>query len=367
MSELSEKQRKFKEARRALQDVRRKEESDYGYEPSDRKSLRERMFDYERRKDKMALEKRREDRKARGKGKIAEGLLNATDALSRIVSSRTGGIRSDKPIDFDAQSYFQTDVDKKYEDQSESMIDEGIELESEERLAKESDTQRLGLAKAEQKAEETAALEASRTAKDQLDAVAAAAAKQKDSPDKYQKKLQAQLEKDREKANTEVNKITKEFKKGIDSEAKDYGDLVKSLAGQGITQDNPAFDSFFKKLKAGKSFWSAVPGEAWDDDKKTATKELFDSATLKKALQQSILRDKIMQQIQSGNPIDKKRVSGLGLELDELKQQAEKLGYDIKYRRVKYRLGSEIKAFTPEELSAFEKKHPTVKLEKVEQ
>lgn len=318
-----------------LHDLVASEPGDYT-ESVDRTGLEERMFKYQRDKDKAAVSAQRDARKAKGKGQIAEGILGMADALSRVASSRAGGIRSDKPIDLDMESYFKGQQERKYEDVQEALSEEDVQLrkassalrKQEEGARQKGTTTRRQLL-AEKRKEREDLNEQIRIAREQE----SEATKSEKTTTKKTKSLDQQLEKDRQKAEKEAEEITKPLKEGIQDESLSLSDLEEILEQRGITRDNENFKEVFETLDEGRSSWGArtftLGNTQWDNDKKEETKKVLDSATIRKTLQKALLRDMLLDKVRAGNPINPARVSGLGLSLEDIKSEAESMGYEV--------------------------------------
>ena len=309
-----------------LHDLVASEPGDYT-ESVDRTGLEERMFKYQRDKDKAAVSAQRDARKARGKGQIAEGILGMADALSRVASSRAGGIRSDKPIDLDMESYFKGQQERKYEDVQEALSEEDVQLrkassalrkKEEEARQKGTTTRRQLLA--EKRKEREDLNEQIRIAREQeSEATKAKKAATKTDP------LDKQLEKDREGSLKDAEKLAKAYASQIELEKDDEGndfdgtELLEALEARGIDKESEAYKLIAKTVK---------PGLFSNEDEEEQAK-IMNSETMKKALQKALLRDMLIDRVRAGNPINPERVSGLGLLLEDIKSEAEALGYEV--------------------------------------
>jgi hypothetical protein len=147
------------------------------------------------------------------------------------------------------------------------------------------------------------------------------ATKSEKTTTKKTKSLDQQLEKDRQKAEKEAEEITKPLKEGIQDESLSLSDLEEILEQRGITRDNENFKEVFETLDEGRSSWGArtftLGNTQWDNDKKEET------------LQKALLRDMLLDKVRAGNPINPARVSGLGLSLEDIKSEAESMGYEV--------------------------------------
>jgi len=309
-----------------LHDLVASEPGDYT-ESVDRSGLEERMFKYQRDKDKAAVSAQRDARKARGKGQIAEGILGMADALSRVASSRAGGIRSDKPIDLDMESYFKGQQERKYEDVQEALSEEDVQLRkaSSALRKKEEDARQKGTTTrrqllAEKRKEREDLNEQIRIAREQ-ESEAPKAKKAATKTDRLNK----QLEKDREGSLKDAEKLAKAYASQIELEKDDEGndfdgtELLEALEARGIDKESEAYKLIAKTVK---------PGLFSNEDEEEQAK-IMNSETMKKALQKALLRDMLIDRVRAGNPINPERVSGLGLSLEDIKSEAEALGYEV--------------------------------------
>jgi len=309
-----------------LHDLVASEPGDYT-ESVDRTGLEERMFKYQRDKDKAAVSAQRDARKARGKGQIAEGILGMADALSRVASSRAGGIRSDKPIDLDMESYFKGQQERKYEDVQEALSEEDVQLRkaSSALRKKEEDARQKGTTTRRQ------LLAEKRKEKEDLNEQIRIAREQESEATKAKKattktdRLNKQLEKDREGSLKDAEKLAKAYASQIELEKDDEGndfdgtELLEALEARGIDKESEAYKLIAKTVK---------PGLFSNEDEEEQAK-IMNSETMKKALQKALLRDMLIDRVRAGNPINPERVSGLGLSLEDIKSEAEALGYEV--------------------------------------